>query len=245
MKKIFLIIISVFMFCSITVVNVGASSKFNDIDGHWAKETIEKWQDEGIISGYPDGTFKPDNPITRAELAKVLTTAFDLENTNENKLISNPYSDVDTSAWYWRYIQCANIYMPIYKLPVSNETNQPYAENEEQGKNGFLPNTYALRIHVAESLVELKKERDSISIELQDINTIKASLNETFKDSAYEELFANHGSVPMNVRRMFEYTWLANELGIMEGNEEGYFLPYDNITRAEIITTIDRVLNVE
>lgn len=45
--------------------------------------------------------------------------------------------------------------------------------------------------------------------------------------------------------RMFEYTWLANELGIMEGNEEGYFLPYNNITRAEIITTIDRVLNAQ
>lgn len=136
-------------------------------------------------------------------------------------------------------------YICLYKLPVSNETNQPYAENEEQGKNGFLPDTYALRIHVAESLVKLKKEQDSINIELHDINTIKASLNETFKDSACEELFANHGSVLMNVRRMFEYTWLANELGIMEGNEEGYFLPYVNITRAEIITTIDRVLNVE
>lgn len=241
MKKLYSAVISIFMIMAMTAANAGAAGTFSDINGHWAEETIEKWQDKGIISGYPDGSFKPDDPITRAELAKVLTTAFDLENTNENKLISNPYSDVDTDAWYWRYIQCADIYIPVYKLPVSYETNLPYAENEEQGKNGFLPDTNALRVHAAEALVELKKERDNINIELPDINTIKESLNKTFKDAEYEELFAMHGSVPMNVRRMFEYTWLANELGIMNGNADGYFLPYNNITRAELITVIDRL----
>lgn len=102
-----------------------------------------------------------------------------------------------------------------------------------------------MRIHVAESLVELKRERENINIELPDINTIKESLNKTFKDADYEELFVNHGTIPQNVRRMFEYTWLANELGIMQGNSDRYFLPYNNITRAELVTMIDRVLSDE
>ena len=41
---------------------------FSDINGHWAESTINKWKDKGIIAGYADGTFKPDNPVTRAEL---------------------------------------------------------------------------------------------------------------------------------------------------------------------------------
>lgn len=245
MKKILSCIVSAFMLVTAITANATAAGTFNDINGHWAEETIEKWQDAGIISGYPDGTFKPDNPVTRAELAKVLTTAFDLEDTTENKLISNPYSDVDTNAWYWEYIQYANIYIPVYALPVENETNAPYVENAEQDRNGFLPDINALRIHVAESLVELKRERENINIELPGINTIKESLNKTFKDADYEELFVNHGTIPQNVRRMFEYTWLANELGIMQGNSDRYFLPYNNITRAELVTMIDRVLSDE
>lgn len=132
--------------------------------------------------------------------------------------------------------------MSIYKLPVSYETNIPYAENEEQNKGGFLPNVDAIRIHVAEALVEFKKKRDSINLNLPDINTIQESLSKTFKDTGYENLFAMHDSIPYNVRRMFEYTWLANELGIMKGDAEGYFLPYNRITRAELITIIDRII---
>ena len=132
--------------------------------------------------------------------------------------------------------------MPIYKLPVSYETNVPYAENEEMDKGGFLPNVDAIRMHVAEALVELKKERENINPELPDINAIQESLLKIFKDSDYEELFAMHGSVPSNVRRMFEYTWLANELGIMKGDADGYFLPYNRVTRAELLTMIDRII---
>ena len=51
-----------------------------------------------------------------------------------------------------------------------------------------------------------------------------------------------HGKVPKNVQRMFEYTWIANELGIMQGDTDGYFRPYDKVTRAELLTAIDRLM---
>lgn len=103
MKKILSVIAALSLILAMTVT-ANAAESFSDINGHLAENTIVNWQDKSIISGYPDGTFKPDNPVTRAELAKILTTAFNLENTNENKLIENPYSDVDTGEWYWRYI---------------------------------------------------------------------------------------------------------------------------------------------
>lgn len=43
-----------------------------DYEGHWAASSIQKVQAAGIMNGYPDGSFKPDQPVTRAELATVV-----------------------------------------------------------------------------------------------------------------------------------------------------------------------------
>lgn len=47
-------------------------SKFSDINSHWASESIEKMTQNGLLNGYPDGTFRPDEPINRAESAEIL-----------------------------------------------------------------------------------------------------------------------------------------------------------------------------
>jgi len=49
-----------------------------DITGHWVEKNIEELVSLGVINGYPDGTFKPDNQITRAEFATILVKAFKL-----------------------------------------------------------------------------------------------------------------------------------------------------------------------
>lgn len=47
--------------------------KFTDVpESHWAFKAIEDLADMGIINGYEDGTFKPDAPVTRAEVASML-----------------------------------------------------------------------------------------------------------------------------------------------------------------------------
>jgi hypothetical protein len=48
-----------------------------DYEGHWAQPYIEKAINAGYMTGYPDGSFKPDNPITRAEFARVLSFIID------------------------------------------------------------------------------------------------------------------------------------------------------------------------
>lgn len=236
MKKRFLAVIVLTLLISAININVFASNiEFTDTTGHWAENTINKWADDGIISGYPDGTFKPDNPVTRAELSKILTLAFDLE---PSEFV---YSDKDLSedAWYYNYLLSAEKYIPAYALPEINVKNQPYIDNTT---NSFLPQQNAMRMHVAESLVEIKKEKDKLIFDVPDITVIKDDLNKTFKDADYENLYANHGAIPENVRRMFKYTYLAKELGVMQGDTDGYFRPYDNVTRAELITMLDRMI---
>lgn len=219
-----------------SLVNSSNDTDFNDIKNHWAKDTIEKWKDKGVISGYPDGTFKPDNPVTRAELAKILTLAFDLQERSPPG-----YEDVKSENWYYSYLECCAKYIPVYPLPVSYETNTPYQEVTEKGLNYYLPETPAMRMHVAETLVEIKIDREQINTELPSIQDIQADVTAAFKDDDYENLYAMHGTIPENVTRMLEYTYLANKLGIMQGDTDGYFRPYDSITRAELITMLDRM----
>lgn len=48
--------------------------KFKDVpETHWAYKAIEELTEEGILTGYEDGTFKPDQPVTRAEVAAIVS----------------------------------------------------------------------------------------------------------------------------------------------------------------------------
>lgn len=237
MKKLFSAVIALTMLISAMNVNVFASNiEFSDTAGHWAENAINKWADKGIISGYPDETFKPDNPVTRAELAKILTLAFNLQPSE----FVYTEKDLSENDWYYNYLLCAGKYIPNYALPEINEKNQPYIDNRTV--NAFLPQQNAMRMHVAESLVEIIKNKGQSIVDVPEISVVKDELNKTFKDADYENLYANHGTIPENVRRMFEYTYLAKKLDIMQGDTDGYFRPYDNVTRAELITMLDRII---
>jgi hypothetical protein len=52
---------------------------FNDISGHWGEAWIEQLKEEGIVSGYPDGSYKPEETIRRAEITVYVLRGFDLE----------------------------------------------------------------------------------------------------------------------------------------------------------------------
>ncbi|MDD4802482.1 MAG: S-layer homology domain-containing protein [Syntrophomonas sp.] len=85
-----------------TVAQPGpATSSLNDISNHWAAGQINKLVTRAAIKGYPDGSFKPDATITRAEFTTVVVKAFNLNNTG-GKIFS------DTSAhWAKDYIATA------------------------------------------------------------------------------------------------------------------------------------------
>ncbi|MEW6423828.1 MAG: Ig-like domain-containing protein [Bacillota bacterium] len=48
---------------------------FLDMAGHWAEETVNRLAEMGLVAGYPDGTFRPEKPLTRAEGAALLVRA--------------------------------------------------------------------------------------------------------------------------------------------------------------------------
>lgn len=54
------------------------ADNFSDIKGHWAESQINEMINEGIVKGYPDGSFKPDGDISRAEFVSLIVKAFKL-----------------------------------------------------------------------------------------------------------------------------------------------------------------------
>ena len=71
------------------------NKKFRDVIGHWAEKEIMFLAEKGWISGYLDGTYKPNKPVTRAQAAKIISNFLELTPTNEK--IS--FSDVDQNHW--------------------------------------------------------------------------------------------------------------------------------------------------
>ena len=60
------------LFVGVVSPTRAAAAEFSDVNGHWAKNSIVRWMGEDVIHGYPDGTFRPNDKITRAEFATVL-----------------------------------------------------------------------------------------------------------------------------------------------------------------------------
>jgi len=76
-------------------------SKFNDIDVvGWALNCINALAEQNILSGYGDGSFRPNNHITRAEVAKIITVGFKINITDA----SFDYRDVLENDWYRPYV---------------------------------------------------------------------------------------------------------------------------------------------
>lgn len=87
-----------------TLINNEAS--FSDVaDNYWAKADIEKMASRLVVSGKEDGTFSPDETITRAELAEVLVKALGLEPEKVNQFV-----DVKIGTKYAGYIGTAYSY---------------------------------------------------------------------------------------------------------------------------------------
>ena len=69
-----------------------------DIKGHWAEAAIKTMLDSGVVGGYPDGTFKPNRSITRAEFTTIVNRAFDTFDESAEAR----FTDVKKSDWYYR-----------------------------------------------------------------------------------------------------------------------------------------------
>jgi len=83
--------------------------QFTDIGGHWFEDDIVFAAAIGWVNGYEDGTYKPDQPITRAEFMTLVNRMLERVPETVDDLLSDgmiTWSDnMDTSAWYYLAVQ--------------------------------------------------------------------------------------------------------------------------------------------
>ena len=85
----------------------GGNSNFTDISGHWAQKDIERAATLGWIQGYEDGTFRPENYITRAEAMTMINRMLCRMPENEEALLDDMivWPDNQPGEWYYLAVQ--------------------------------------------------------------------------------------------------------------------------------------------
>jgi len=76
---------------------LAADVKFaNDMDTHWSKGYVWYLQEQGLVKGYPDGTFRPDQLVTRAEFTHMFMNVFKNQYTKTNRIMTptNPAGSI-------------------------------------------------------------------------------------------------------------------------------------------------------
>ena len=177
---------------------INSKVNFNDIQGHWAQEAIEKFVNLGYINGYGDNTFKPDGQITRAEFVKIVNRVFNLTSkTNEN------FTDVNPGDWYYDEVRIA--------------VNNGYINGYQDGT--FKPNNLITRQEAMKIITTIKNNKDN-------------NIDKIYKYNDGNQV--DEWAKP--------YVEGAIEAGYIKGDNNNNINPKANLTRAEAVTMLNRLL---
>lgn len=174
---------------------VQAFAASSDIAGHWAEDVITQWENAGMISGYEDGTFRPNNSVTRAEFVIMMNNALGLTETGEVS-----FSDVQPGNWFYNAVAIA--------------VAAGYCSGYEDGT--FKPSATITRAEAAVMIAN--------AAGLEQDATGAAGFTDSIPAWA-------QGSVGAVVNA-----------GFMSGYPDGTFAANQSITRAEAVSSLNRVI---
>ncbi len=186
---------------------------FSDIDNHWAKDNILNAAKTGYINGFPDGTFRPDEHMTREQYIKTILEYQRIKNYERYNtgITTQTFQDVPFSRWSHQYIEAA-VQLGIIKP-------------EEHPNHTFEPNKPITR---AEMIVwEIRSYGSKLEKTVFSENTRE-------KIEGTEKLFSDIEGI--KEQYYIEYAAFS---GMIEGFGDGTFRPYENATRAQIVTILE------
>lgn len=152
------------------------------------------------VNGYPNGTVQPEGNITRAEVAAILYRVMDAKCVEKYATDKNTFADVDAFKWYNTYI--------------STLANAGVIVDSANGY--FRPDEAITRAELAAMIAQFAK------VDLT-------------KSVSFNDVLANHWAS--------KEIAIAAKMGWINGYPDGSFRPDATITRAEMITMINRALN--
>ena len=205
---------------------VSGGKNLSDLEGHWAQKEVEAAVASGWVDGYPDGSFKPEKSITRAEFTKMLLDAIHLT------------PDSETVAWMKAHAKMKDIwgrptaYTPkLYDMSGHWLTSQGWLDaalysgmvvpDDYNGKN-FRPEKAITRYEIA-----LMTDR-ALGLVYPASQPVEGELPFTDKEEILDWM---KGYVNESVKA-----------GVLKGYPDGSFQPNKTSTRAEAVVMIQRML---
>jgi len=215
LKKIISILVCTLMLAS--VFSVSAAS-FKDMTSSysWASDAVDTLSKNGIINGYPDGTFKPGNNITKEEAISLFArTLGSSEPLNKSVVSLAGILYEESLAKFDTYAKEAASYL-LYKKVLTESELSTYlsASNKSQ----------TLKRYEAAALIAKCLGGDI---------WLKSNPNVTLS-------YADAADVPAAAKG---YVYFASEAQIITGMENNKFVPMGNVTRAQIATMIHRIFD--
>ena len=181
------------------IPNASENNSFFDLEGfEWADESIQTLLSRGIIDGFPDGSFKPGEKVTRAQFAKLLVTAFNIP--KKDNAVS--FSDVSADDWFYEYVDIASA--------------NGIVNGNDEGR--FLPSSEITRQDMA---VMLFRAANAVGIILE-----RYTMPSDFSDMEFVSEYARE-----SVTRI-------KQAGIMNGMDNNNFLPAEFANRAQAAKVI-------
>ncbi len=193
-----------------------AVSRFSDIKGHWAQATIAKAYGKNLISGYQDGTFRPNGKITRGEYAAILARATRIENAQGQEEGEVSFPDLQG---HWS------------ETAVRQLVGQGFIDAGDYA-SGFKPNTELTRYEMMKWIANGLIKSDS---------SFQNAFNDT-KNTLLPTPEVNRGTIR---DEQIPYLALVRGTGIVGGFQDGTLKPADTTTRAEVSAILLRYMDVE
>lgn len=218
MRKTYKRIILTAALITMTLLNTVAyaETNFKDIKGHWAEKDIKEMVASKIILGYPDGTFKPDNSVTKLDTLIMASRILGVDKAENSEEV------IAAEETYKSMLSSYDIYG---KKEISFLLNRGVFSKSEidtyiKGENA---KSYTKRYEAAIIFTKIMgKEKD-----------IK---NKTFVILP----FMDSQQIPASAKA---YVELMNDEGIMKGMTETEFGPNSSLTRAQVAVLLLRVNN--
>ena len=173
-----------------------AAEGFSDLEGHYARTAVKAWSERGVLEGYPDGTFRPDGQVTRAELAVVLDRVMGYQNMAENT-----YTDMSDKAWYAPSI----LHLTAEGIFQGRKAGQMMPKSAVTRQEAFAALARCLGLEAGQSAPDFTDDADIAPWAVGYVSAMK-------------------------------------EAGYIRGDKKtGAIRPDDPITRAELVTILDRM----
>ena len=127
MKKSLVLVLAMAMALGVTA-SAYAANPFSDVPaGHWAYDSVNKLAAEGVIDGYPDGTYGGDKLMTRYEMAQIVAKAM-AKGANVDKLAAEFADELDALG-----VRVANLEKKADNVKVTGEVRYRYTDSELNG----------------------------------------------------------------------------------------------------------------